>query len=77
MIKCIQLNNGKKITEQREILKNIQAFYSCMFSRKPNQPIEDQFDKFFQRKNVNKLTPEESILLEGKLNLLELNTDLK
>ena len=76
-IKCIQLNNGQKITEQREILKNIQAFYSSPFSQKLNQPIEHQFDKFFQGKNINKLTPEESKVLEGKLNLSELNTALK
>ena len=76
-IKCIQLNNGQKITEQREIWKNIQAFHSTLFSRKKNEPIEHNFDKFFQGKNVNKLTPEESNLLEGKLTLSELNTALK
>ena len=76
-IKCIELNSGQKITEQREILKNIQAFYSSLFSRKPNQPVEHQFDKFFQGKNITELTREESKLLEGKLSFSELNTALK
>ena len=31
-INCSQLNNFKKITEQREIMKNIQAFYYSLFS---------------------------------------------
>ena len=53
-IKCIQLNNGQKITEQREILKNIQAFYSTLFLKKRTSLLSTILRNFFkERMSIN------------------------
>ena len=76
-IKCIQLENGSKVTEQTEILTKIQAFYASLFSRKENLYTEHNLKELLKEKNVNKLTSEDSKSLEGKLSLCELSIALK
>ena len=69
MIKCIQIDNGKTLTDQKAILNEIANFYSALFTQKNHYPSDQNLDKLFEGKKVNKLTFDESSKLEGKLSL--------
>ena len=52
-IKCIQLDNGRKITDQKEILNETRNFYSSFFSKQnalTNVNLESIFDNYNVRK---------------------------
>ena len=77
MIKCIQLYNGKTLTDQKAILNEIANFYSALFTQKDHYPSYQNLDKLFEGKKVNKLTLDEFSKLEGKLMLEEITRAVK
>ena len=76
-IKCIELQNGDTIHDQKSILNEIANFYSVLFSKKDNFQLDQNLDRLFEGKMVNKLTSTESLKLEGKLTLEEINHAVK
>ena len=49
-IKCIQLDNGETLTDQKAILNEIANFYSALFSQKDHYPSDQNLDKLFEGK---------------------------
>ena len=76
-IKCIQLDNGETLTDQKSILDEIAKFYSTLFAQNDHSPSDQNLHKLFEGKNIYKLTPTESMKLEGKLKLEEISNALK
>ena len=76
-IKCIQLDNGETLTDQKAILNDIANFYSALFTQKDDYPSDQNLDKLFEGKKLNKLTLDESSKLEGKLTLEEITRAVK
>ena len=52
-IKCIQLDNGETLTDQKAILNEIANFYSALFTQKDHYPSDQNLDKLFEEKKVN------------------------
>ena len=74
-IKCIELDSGEHITDQKEILNEVRKFYSILFSSQnetSNIDLESILDG-----SVRKLTDTESYSLEGELELQEVSLALK
>ena len=74
-IKHIQLDSGKIITDQKDILLEVRNFYDTLFlarNETKNIDLELILDD-----NVKKLIDTESSLLEGELELQEVNCALK
>ena len=63
MIKCIQLDNGETLTDQKAILNEIANFYSAPFTQKDHYPSYQHLDKLFEGEKVNKLTLDESLYI--------------
>ena len=75
-IKCIQLDNGTKLTDQKEILNEIRNFYSSLFSQQTPLSVA-HLESILGKYNIRKLTQAESDTLEGDLNLQEISFALK
>ena len=73
-IRCVQLDSGKKITDQKDILKEVQHFYSKLFSAQNNVSLDsDGLESIIVKANFRKLNHLESASLEGELKLEELS----
>ena len=73
-IRCVKLDSGKKITDQKDILKEVQHFYSKLFSAQNNVSLDsDDLESIIVKANFRKLNHLESASLEGELKLEELS----
>ena len=70
LISRIELDNGKVITDQTQILEETKLFYQNLYSRRDCQNDED-FMENFSCINFNKLSNEEAQSLEGEINYSE------
>ena len=67
LISRIELDNGKVITDQTQILEETKLFYQNLYSRRDCQ-TDDDFTENMTCINFNKLSNEEAHALEGEIN---------
>ena len=72
-IRCVQLDNGTKITDQKEILKELAAFYTRLFSPKNAFAQYSDIEHTLKNLKLRNLTHLEASNLEGELKLEEIN----
>ena len=75
-IKHIQIDSGKKISDQKEILKEIQHFYAKLFSTQNTEAKGIDLESILKSSQFRRLTDLESAKLEGELKLDELSKAL-
>ena len=76
-IKCIELENGETLTDQKVILNEVAKFYSALFVQKDHFPPDQNLEEIFKGKKVKKLEPAQSSTLVGKLKLEEISDAVK
>ena len=75
-IKCLQIDSGKRISDQKEILKEIQHFYAKLFSTQNTEAKGIDLESILKNSQFRQLSDLESAKLEGELKLEELRKDL-
>ena len=76
-IKKLRLNNGEIITDQKQVLKEIQYFYKKLFSKPQNHnPPETNLNTLLETIETRILNIEESNKIEGLISVTELSNSL-
>ena len=75
-ISKIEKEDGSLVTDQKEILKETESFYKCLYSKKNNESEYIELDSYIDSDAVTKLTNVESEKLEGLLSLAEISETL-
>ena len=75
-ISKIEKEDGSLVTDQKEILKETESFYKCLYSKKNNESEHIELDSYTDSDAVTKLTNVESEKLEGLLSLAEISETL-
>ena len=68
-IQKLENDNGKTITDEKEILKEIKSFYEKLYSE--DQTLGEDFDNYFLNDNIPKLNDELLELCENELTIDE------
>ena len=76
-MKKIQLDNGKIINTQNEILDNVRLYYQNLFKSRDDELSDVNLEKLLQNIPINKLGKRDKLLLEGNLTTSELGDALK
>lgn len=76
-IKKVELPNGEKLVDQTQILKAIKNYYENLFANKDHNLSKINVRDLLKDVEYNKLSPQETKKLEGKLTLEEISTSLK
>ena len=75
-ISKIEKEDGSLVTDQKEILKETESFYKCLYSKKNNESEHTELDSYIDSDAVTKLTNVESEKLEGLLSFAEISETL-
>ena len=75
-VKCLKVKDTY-ITEQKQILHEMKAFYSQLYSNRDQELTKPNLNDLFQDIDIRKLTPSEANELEGPITLDELSSTLK
>ena len=59
-MKCVHLDCGKKLTDEKEILTEVQKFYSSLFSDKNSAITDTNLEFLLENYDTRKLTDIES-----------------
>ena len=75
LLYCVELENGQRVYDQNEILKETRMFYKKLYSNK--NTLDDNLLSKIEEKIVKKLSDAQSEQLEGKILFSELSEVLK
>ena len=76
-VRKIQTEDGRIITDQADILKEIEFFYSKLFQSRDTEISDIDLNKLFKNRHINKLTSTDSQGLGKPLTSDELGKTLK
>ena len=77
IIKKIELANGNILTYQKDILNEVQKYYTNLFANKDSELHDFNLNELLCDISPRKLTIQEMLSLEGKLTIEELGKSLK
>ena len=75
-IKRLQKSDGQYVSNQEDILKEVQIFYKRLFSQ-PKNEYEPQLKRIMSNLETVKLSPVEALGLEHELSVEEIGQALK
>ena len=76
-IKKVCNDKNKIITDQKEILSTIHSYYSNLFKNRDAELKKADIDDLFKNENIQKLTENQRLSIEGKLTITEIGKALK
>ena len=73
----LEKEDGKILTEQRDILKETETFYNHLYSNTDSTLDNVDLDEYIGNNSINKLTKDQADKLEEILTLTEISSTLK